>query len=192
MKKRDFFRKHLKISDDGILDELEQHSYLWKVKKRETIMEEGELLTEIPFLVSGILKASYRDSTGEENVYCFAYREGEVAASINGLHGEVRAISTVKAVTESELCYVPLAVLQNLVRTVPELSYTYETMLSESMKNVVEHERIISMCNPAERCAWFAEKYPDLADRGISRKDIASYLHMSAEHLSRIRPREKK
>ncbi|MDD6662693.1 MAG: Crp/Fnr family transcriptional regulator [Lachnospiraceae bacterium] len=191
MKKREFFQKHLKISDERMLDELERHSWLWRAKRRDHIMEEGELLKDIPFLVSGILKACYRDSSGEENVYCFAYREGEVAASINSLHGEVRAISTVKAITECELCYVSLEVLQNLVRTVPELGYTYEMLLSESMRNMVEHERIINQCDSIERYAWFAEKYPELTDRRISQKDIASYLHMTAEHLCRIRSRKK-
>ena len=191
MKKRDFFQKYLKIGDEKILDELERHSWLWRAKRRDRIMEEGELLKDIPFLVSGILKACYRDSSGEENVYCFAYREGEVEASINSLHGEVRAISTVKAITECELCYVSLEVLQNLVRSVPELGYTYETLLSESMKNMVEYERIVNQCDSTMRYAWFAEKYPELTDRRISQKDIASYLHMSAEHLSRIRSGKK-
>ena len=56
---REFFKKYLEINDPKVLDELERHSEIWKVKKREIVMTEGEIITDIPFLISGVLKACY-------------------------------------------------------------------------------------------------------------------------------------
>lgn len=53
MTKREFFRKYLNIDDGKILDEMERYSEVWTVKKREIIMQEGETVTDIPFLISG-------------------------------------------------------------------------------------------------------------------------------------------
>ena len=61
MTKREFFRKYLNIDDGKILDEMERYSEVWTVKKREIIMQEGETVTDIPFLISGVLKAYYHD-----------------------------------------------------------------------------------------------------------------------------------
>ena len=41
-----------------------------------------------------------------------------------------------------------------------------------------------------ERYEWFQERYQNV-ELSISQKDIASYLNMSPEHLSRIRKNRK-
>lgn len=185
MTKREFFRKYLNIDDGKILDEMERHSEVWTVKKREIIMQEGESVTDIPFLISGVLKAYYHDSRGTEKVYCFAYRPGEHAASIKDIHGDVEAMCTVEAVQESRLCYISLPVLQKLIQKEAVIRMTYETLLTASIAGMVEHEKVVSSCTPSERYEWFREKYRDIESE-ISRKDIASYLNMTPEHLSRI------
>lgn len=190
MTKREFFRKYLNIDDGKILDEMEHHSEVWTVKKREIIMQEGETVTDIPFLISGVLKAYYHDSHGVEKVYCFAYRSGDHAASIKDIYGDVKAICTVEAVQESELCYISLPVLQKLIQKESAIRMTYETLLTASIAGMVEHEKVIASGSPSERYAWFREKYHEIESE-ISRKDIASYLNMTPEHLSRITRNEK-
>lgn len=190
MIKREFFKKYLGISNSKVLDELERHSEIWKVKKREIVITGGEILIDIPFLISGVLKARYYKASGAEKVYCFAYQTGEVVASIKGIHGTVRALCTVEAVQDSELCYVPLVFLQKLIQNNSHVAYIYEQLLSASMEQMMEHEKQITICSPTERYEWFQKKYPMLEEK-VSKKDIASYLDMSPEHFSRIKRQKK-
>ena len=183
---REFFKKYLEINDSKVLDELERHSEIWRVKKREIVMAEGEIITDIPFLISGVLKACYCEKSGVEKVYCFAYQAGDVAASIKSIHGVVKALCTVEAVQDSELCYISLAFLQKLIRNNPQIGYIYEQLLSVSVERMMEHEKQITICSPAERYEWFQKQYPMLEEK-VSKKDIASYLNMSPEHFSRIK-----
>lgn len=190
MTKREFFKRYLNISEKKILNELEYSSEVWTVKKKEIIMEEGEVVTDIPFLMSGILKAYYHDPRGREKVYCFAHCPGDPAASVNDIYEMVEAMYTVEAIQMSELCYISLPVIQKLIQEEPEVRQIYETLLSASIINMTEHEKVISTYSPVERYEWFQERYQNV-ELSISQKDIASYLNMSPEHLSRIRKNRK-
>lgn len=80
---------------------------------------------------------------------------------------------------------VPMVCLVKLIHNNIEASHVYSRMLSMSLRKVIEHNKILMICEVQERYQWFRETYPGLSEL-VRKKDIASYLGMTPESLSRI------
>ena len=61
----------------------------------------------------------------------------------------------------------------------------YNRALSLAYKKLIEHEDIVANHRAKERYQYFVDTYRDLVDV-VSKKDIASYLHLSPESLSHV------
>ena len=82
------------------------------------------------------------------------------------------------------LC-VPIPELLKLIEQSPEMMRLYNRALSLAYKKLIEHEDIVTNHRAKERYQYFVDTYRDLVDV-VSKKDIASYLHLSPESLSRV------
>lgn len=77
-----FWRNFIGLRDSEAITALERNAYIKDVEKGEKIIREGDIVTEVAFIISGVLKAVYIDQFGKEKVYCFGYIPGEAAFSI--------------------------------------------------------------------------------------------------------------
>ncbi|HJD26730.1 MAG TPA: Crp/Fnr family transcriptional regulator [Candidatus Blautia intestinipullorum] len=180
-----FWRTTVGIKDTGTLAALDNNSYIKNLEKGQRVIKEGETVTEVGFIVRGVLKAVYKDIFGKERVYCFGYIPGEAAVSVANLAVGVKSICSVEAVNECTILCVPMVCLVKLIHNNIEASHVYSRMLSMSLRKVIEHNKILMICEVQERYQWFRETYPGLSEL-VRKKDIASYLGMTPESLSRI------
>lgn len=181
-----FWRDIIGLKDPELLAEAARYSEIRTLKKRSTVIRENESLTEIPFLVSGAVKDYCLGADGSERIFCFGYRPGEPVTSIYSLDKEIISICTIEVVCDAQLLYIPLKELNRLVQSSIEAAHVYETMLSVSLRNTVERDRALVSYTARQRYEWFTRFYPGLEEL-ISKKDIASFLNMSSESLSRVR-----
>lgn len=180
-----FYKKVMGIKDGFVVRKLEQNSYRWKVKKREIVVKQGDVVTELPFVVAGVMKAWQVDSNGKKRVCCFKYRPGAPVSYISNLGSDVKSMCTIEAVQDSELLCVPMNVLLEFIKNNLEISNKYSWMLSRSIQEISEYQRMIYSYDARGKYEWFLETYPGL-DALVSKKDIASFLNMSPESLSRV------
>ncbi|MCD7884000.1 MAG: Crp/Fnr family transcriptional regulator [Lachnospiraceae bacterium] len=181
-----FWRDIIGLKETELLAEAVRYSEIRRLKKRSIVIRENERLTEIPFLVSGAVKSYCLGADGSERIFCFGYRPGEPATSIYSLDKEITSICTIEVVCDAELLYIPLKELNRLVQDSIEAAHVYETMLSVSLHNTAERDRALVSYTARQRYEWFTRFYPGLEEL-ISKKDIASFLNMSSESLSRVR-----
>ncbi|MCD8015543.1 MAG: Crp/Fnr family transcriptional regulator [Lachnospiraceae bacterium] len=181
-----FWRDIIGLKGTELLAEAVSYSEICRLKKRSTVIRENECLTEIPFLVSGVVKSYCLGGDGSERIFCFGYRAGEPVTSIYSLDKEITSLCTIEVVSDAELLYIPLKELNRLVLSSIEAARIYEAMLSVSLYNTVERNRALVSYTARQRYEWFTEFYPGLEEL-ISKKDIASFLNMSSESLSRVR-----
>ncbi|MCD7957471.1 MAG: Crp/Fnr family transcriptional regulator [Lachnospiraceae bacterium] len=181
-----FWRDIIGLKETELLAEAVRYSEIRRLKKRSTVIRENERLTEIPFLVSGVVKSYCLGADGSERIFCFGYRPGEPVTSIYSLDKEITSICTIEVVNDAELLYIPLKELNRLVQSSVEAARIYEAMLSVSLYITVERDRALVSYTARQRYEWFTEFYPGLEEL-ISKKDIASFLNMSSESLSRVR-----
>ena len=153
--------------------------------KNEDIRE-GEPLPCVPFLVSGIVKG-YCESKGDgkEHVSCFGYLKGDIVVGISNLSVNVKSLLTIESISSCTMLCVPIPELLKLIEQSPEMMRLYNRALSLAYKKLIEHEDIVANHRAKERYQYFVDTYRDLVDV-VSKKDIASYLHLSPESLSRV------
>lgn len=186
IEKQEFFKTYLGIKNKNVLSSLEQMTYVWKVKDKEVIIREGEPLPCVPFLVSGIVKG-YCESKGDgkEHVSCFGYLKGDIVVGISNLSVNVKSLLTIESISSCTMLCVPIPELLKLIEQSPEMMRLYNRALSLAYKKLIEHEDIVANHRAKERYQYFVDTYRDLVDV-VSKKDIASYLHLSPESLSRV------
>lgn len=181
----EFWRRYVGLRDSEAVAVLESNSYIRSLEKGEKIIREGEVVTEVAFIITGVLKAVYIDQTGKEKVYCFGYISGEAAISVTHLGIGIKSICTVEAITESGVLCVPMTCLIKLTKDNLDVARIYNKMLSISLKKVIEYNRILADFEVQERYQWFKETYPGLFEM-VRKKDVASFLGMAPESLSCI------
>ncbi|MCC8045055.1 MAG: Crp/Fnr family transcriptional regulator [Clostridiales bacterium] len=181
-----FWQDIIGLKEEKLLAEAVRYSEIRTLKKRSIVIRENERLTEIPLLVSGVVKSYCLSADGNERIFCFGYRVGEPATSIYSLDKEIISACTIEVVRDAQLLYIPLEELNRLVQSSIEAAHVYETILSVSLRDMAERDRALVSYTARQRYEWFTRYYPGLEEL-ISKKDIASFLNMSSESLSRVR-----
>ncbi len=145
---------------------------------------------------TGCLKTYAVDSGGREHVMAFHF-PGELIGS-DAIYPE-RCVSSCVALVPSVLCCLPFSVLTSLSRDIPEL----QTQLLRAMsRDVLGTSSIAGDFTAEERLAGFlvmvsarlhrARKPAAALDLAMSRQDIANYLRLAPETVSRILARFQK
>ncbi len=185
MEIKTFWRDIIGVTEKHLLEEAAQYSIIRSLHRKEIVIREHERLTEIPFLMSGVVKSYCLDAEGREKIFCFGYQPGDPVTSIYSLDREIRSVCTIEVIRDAVLLCIPLGEMNRLVSGSLEAARIYEGLLSQSLQKTVERDHVLASCTARQRYEWFIRFYPGL-DEQISKKDIASYLNMSSENLSRI------
>jgi len=182
------FTKYL--TDRIILTEEElnvivQHCQLKKLRKKQYLLEAGEVWKYDVFVSIGLLKLYFVDDKGLEHILQFAPEDhwtGDRESTLTGLPSKFH----IDAIEQSEVVMILHDDFEMLRRTIPAFNDFVNDTLN---KNVLAHQRRIhsSITNSAEeKYNNFLLKFPQISNR-IPLHMIASYLGVSAETLSRIR-----
>ena len=61
-----FWRNFIGLRDTEAITTLEKNAYIKDMEKGEKIIKEGDIVTEVAFIISGVLKAIYEISMGKK------------------------------------------------------------------------------------------------------------------------------
>lgn len=179
----DFFIQKFGFQNVELVQELVNSSVPEQVKRRELLVEVGEIPTSVFFLVDGIVRGYVVDETGREMTDCFAYEPGDVILGCNGFNGP--SFINFEALTDCTVLRIPYIALMQMLQTYPEMLLVYSRSLIEALNRHWQIKRVLYQ--PAmQRYLWFLETYPGLID-AISNKHIASFLGITPVSLSRLR-----
>lgn len=148
-------------------------------KKDEIFIQQGTVARYAALVVSGYFKLATTNIAGDEAVVNFAF-PGEIITDFHcSLYGEQSEMSVI-AGTDSEVLRVPL---KDFIATLPSnLLNEYRSLF----KMVLLRHLNIYRKSPEQRYIELCELYPDIVNT-VALKDIASYLLITPNHLSRIR-----
>jgi CRP-like cAMP-binding protein len=184
----DIFRKYLedKITlTNGDYELIESVSLFKKLRKRQYLLQAGNVFRFHAFVCKGFLRYYYVDDNGQEHIMQFAPENhwiGDRASMDSGLPSKY----DIDAIEESEIVLLKKEDFEMIRKTIP----AFNDFVNESLKKnaVVLQERIhanISL-SAEEKYSDFISKYPSISNR-VPLHMIASYLGLSAETLSRVR-----
>ena len=174
------------------LDESEKSFFLSlleprSLKRKKMYLRAGEVCKHSAFVTDGTLKSFTVDKDGKEHILSFAIRDWWIA-DMYSLLSQKPAILNITAIADAEVLMLSRQNQQLLYEKVPKFERFFRIIVENSL--VANQQRLIdNMSSPAEeRYLRFIEKYPAIPSC-VPQHNIASYLGITPEFLSKIRAR---
>lgn len=156
-----------------------------KLKKHQFFLQEGDVSRYLGFVTKGCLRVYTTDPKGDEHVIQFAIEDWWVSDLTSFLSGKP-STSNIDAIEPSELLLLEKNDREKLLAAVPGMERFFR--LLQEANYVVTHKRINESLSASAEARYlsFIKTYPALVRR-IPQNQIASYLGVTAQSLSRIR-----
>jgi|ERR1051326_1127386 CRP-like cAMP-binding protein len=156
-----------------------------KLQEQESLLQEGNICKVIAFVLQGCLRCYTIDDKGEEHVVQFAIEDWWISDLKSFFSGEPSAYN-IDALEDSEILLLDKAKREELLLAIPKFERFFRVLGDRHY--IATHERILASLSASaeERYLSFLKSYPTLAQR-VSQRQIASYLGITSESLSRIR-----
>jgi CRP-like cAMP-binding protein len=167
------------------LELMEMHCHSKKLKKKEFLLQEGEVCRFSAFVVSGCLRSYRLDDGGNEHTFKFVIEDWWIVDNESYSNG-TPAQFNIQALEDSELMVVSKESFLLLLEQIPQLKPLVDRLQSNSYN--ASQQRIYKQisASPEERYQAFVNTYPDIFNR-VPLHMVASYLGISRETLTRIR-----
>lgn len=164
---------------------LQDISIVKYLEKDEIFLRQGEVLNFGIFVVSGWLKVYYLDVKGNERISAFR-NDLDYIDNWNAIHRQEPLPYSISAISP---CIIILYPLEKMVKTFskePDLLQLCVDLSQEMIKMKQEHYEILTLRSPEERYLHLLKSQKKWLME-VSLTDLAKYLHVSREALSRAR-----
>ena len=159
-----------------------------KIFSRKTLyLEAGVVCKHSAYVLDGALKSYTVDAEGREHILSFATRDWWISDLYSLLSGKP-AILNIQAIEDSNVLTLSREDQQLLYEKVPKFERFFRILIENSL--IANQQRLIdNLSSPAEeRYLSFLKKYPTIPSC-VPQHNIASYLGITPEFLSKIRAR---
>jgi len=156
-----------------------------KLRKKQTLLLEGDICIYNAFIEKGILRSFYIDEKGNEHLVQFAI-EGWWITDLSSFLTNSHSIYTIEALEDSELLLLTTAAREALMDQIPMFE-RYQRLLLQNAY-IANQARINSALTETaeEKYINLGNAYPGIVKR-VPQHMIASYLGLTPETLSRVR-----
>jgi CRP-like cAMP-binding protein len=157
--------------------------------KNEPLEHQGALSMEQYFIIDGILKRVVSNAQGREMILRFA-AESDIDTSYAAwrlgtpIPYSIRAVTKVRAARLSMEQWVDFMAQHHAIKD------AFEFEIMKLMSEVMAHTITLHLLDAPGRVQRFMRKHAELAGR-LPKKELASYLNLSPETLSRLKRRGK-
>lgn len=180
----DNFNRYATISETEF-EKIEKAMVKKTIKKRRTVVAEGDISRYIYFIETGALRSFTTDPSGNEHVIQLALEDHWIAdlySFITQMPGNVN----IEAIEDTTVMILAHHELDRLYTEIPALE-RYFRQLFQRAYVAAQHRFNVSVSQTAEeRYLQLLKDFPQIAAR-IPLTYIASFLGITPESLSRIR-----
>lgn len=178
------FDKYLPLNDtekEALTSRLTER----KVKRKQYILQEGDICKYFTYVVEGCFKMYGVDPSGSEHNLLFA-AEDEWITDLDSLHKERPSQLFIEAVEPATILQISKGDLWYLYTNYPKFDRNFRVIIED--KYIELQNRLLQTFSTTayQRYESFLEQYPNLANR-LPNTQIASYLGITPEFLSKIR-----
>jgi len=156
-----------------------------KVKKRQFILQEGEICTHNTYVLEGCFKMYLIDDTGKEHNLQFAIENWWIG-DIGSFHSDTPTKLNIEALENSIILQIKKEDQLKLFTDYPKFNRIFRVLAENAIVGLQRRVLQNISSTAEERYLDFLERYPQLFNR-ISNVQIASYLGVTPEFLSKIR-----
>ena len=157
------------------------------LRKGDVLLKAGELCTCYYLVHTGYLRSFY-DKDGVDINTHFTF-EGRFVTNMKSMKTVSPSEFTIEAGEPSTAWAIDAKKLASLANDVPEIMLFTRRILSRMLLKMEEHSNLFKLYTPKERYAFIEQNHPRLLQR-VSLSQLASYLGVTRETLSRIRKKK--
>jgi CRP-like cAMP-binding protein len=158
-------------------------------KKKSHLLRDGQTANYIYFIEQGLVKSFYIKDGKEVNSWFM--KENDFIVAVNSFFTRTASYEFIEAIEDTTVYLLSYNHLQSLYKEFIEFNKIGRIVTEKYYVLSEQRQFALRKQKAEERLAIFLETQPELAQR-ISRTDIASYLGISLETLSRISLRKPK
>jgi CRP-like cAMP-binding protein len=167
--------------------ELEPLLAIAEYRKGDPLVRQGDEEMEQFFVLEGMVKRVVSNPQGREMILRFA-AETEMDTSYAAWKLRTPLPYSIVAVTKVRTAEMPLPVWAEFLERHTEMKERFEYEVMRLMSEVMAHTITLHLLDAPGRLLRFQRKHPELAGR-IPKKELAAYLNLTPETLSRLRQR---
>ncbi len=184
----DLLRKHILKRIDLTKAEFQQCTTYFipkRVRKHRYLLESGDVSRYAAFVVKGCLRSYTIDQAGEEHIAQFAIEDWWIGDPYSYFENQP-SVYSIDAFEDSELLLLDRASMEKLCLAIPKFERFFRLLLQANF--IASQRRIMQSLSATaeERYLQFLKNYPAIFSR-VPQKQIASYLGITPQSLSRIR-----
>jgi CRP-like cAMP-binding protein len=179
----------LKEMLDGEREELEPHLLVVDCAKGESLLDQGVHEMEQYFVLDGVLKRVVTNANAKEMILRFA-DEHDIETSYAAWRLNTPTPYSIVCLTKARVAKLPMPTWVAFMDRHPKFKATFEHEVMRLMSEIMAHTITLHLLDAPGRVRRFMRKHPELEER-IPKKELAAYLNLSAETLSRLKQRGK-
>src|SRR6266404_2865515 len=165
--------------------ELEPLLAIADYKKGDPLVRQGGEEMEQFFVLEGMVKRVVSNPQGHEMILRFA-AETEMDTSYAAWRMRTPLPYSIVAVTKVRTAEMPLPLWAEFLERHPDIKLRFEYEVMRLMSEVMAHTITLHLLDAPGRLSRFQRKHSELAGR-IPKKELASYLNLTPETLSRLK-----
>ena len=177
-------RSRINISDEGI-DLLKRKLIPKKARKRQFLLNAGDVCQYMIFVERGLLRSFSDDRNGSEHIMQFA-TEGWWISDMSSFFSRESSMYNIEALEESELLLMSKEVMDEVLNEVPPMQRYFLNLMQNHIIALQRRINVVQSMSAEETYLKLMEVNPELINRA-SQQHIASYLGITPETLSRVR-----
>jgi len=175
----------LKDLGESVIAALEPQLAVVDCQKGDFLLHQGVHEMEQYFILDGILKRVVANQQAKEMILRFA-DERSMETSYAAWRLNQPTPYSIVSVTKARVAKLPLPQWVAFMEDHPHIKETFELEVMRLMSEIMAHTITLHLLDAPGRVHRFLRKHPSLFDR-IPKKELASYLNLSAETLSRLK-----
>jgi CRP-like cAMP-binding protein len=176
--------RHITLSESEF-ERFSSHFTLRKMRKKQYILQQGDVAKYLFFVNKGCLRSFETDDTGKEHIIQFSIENWWVSDMVSNITQTPTQLN-IECLENCELLQLDVQNLDKLYLEIPKLERFFRIITQNAL--IVSQMRLMAVMSKSalQRYLEFSDRYPLFMQR-LPSHHIASYLGITPESLSRLR-----